>query len=88
MSRAQGDDGDGHHSRAPRAKEAIDNTVEGNEFERVFRLYYPAVIRVLSLGSDDVTHAVQEAFVQAYFHWVRLVAVRRIVDTHRRRWRH
>lgn len=100
MTSVRGDLGDLPDSPPARTAEAIEGTGKVEGFEPFFRLHFPALIRILSVGSDDITDAVQEAFVQAHIHWAtvstfddpvawtRLVAVRRIVDMHRRRRRH
>ena len=68
-------------------------------FETFFRRNYPALIRLLSVGADDVDDAVQEAFLEAHLQWdriagydnptawVRRVAIRRLQNRHRGRIR-
>ena len=68
-------------------------------FESFFRAHYLHLVRLLAPIGGDVADAVQETFVQAYLDWhrvstldkpeawVRLVAVRRLLDQHRRRRR-
>ncbi len=68
-------------------------------FESFFRKSYPTLVRLLSVGADDVDDAVQEAFLEAHLHWdrianyddqvawVRRVAIRRLQNRHRGRIR-
>jgi len=71
----------------------------GSSFEAFFRANYKSLLRSLAASADDVEDAVQEAFLQAHVHWskvsgfenptawVRLVAVRRILNRDRGRSR-
>jgi RNA polymerase sigma-70 factor, ECF subfamily len=71
----------------------------GWDFEVFFRANYPPLVRLLSAAADDVEDAVQEAFVQAHLQWskisryddpvawIRLVAVRRLLNRERLRSR-
>jgi RNA polymerase sigma factor (sigma-70 family) len=68
-------------------------------FEAFFRANYAPLVRVLSVAADDAEDAVQEAFLQAHIHWlkvaryedpkawVRLVAVRKLLNRQRGRSR-
>ena len=68
-------------------------------FETFFRRNYPVLVRLLSVGADDVDDAVQEAFLEAHLQWdriagyddptawVRRVAIRRLQNRHRGRSR-
>ena len=68
-------------------------------FEIFFRRNYPTLVRLLSVGADDVDDAVQEAFLEAHLRWhqvagyddpaawVRRVAIRRLQNRHRGRIR-
>ena len=68
-------------------------------FESFFRRNYPALVRLLSVGADDVDDEVQEAFLEAHLQWdriagydnptawVRRVAIRRLQNRQRGRIR-
>jgi RNA polymerase sigma factor (sigma-70 family) len=68
-------------------------------FETFFRKSYPTLVRLLSVGADDVDDAVQEAFLEAHLQWdrirryedpgawVRRVAIRRLQNRLRGRIR-
>jgi RNA polymerase sigma-70 factor (ECF subfamily) len=67
----------------------------GAGFEAFFRANYAPLVRLLTAASDDPEDAVQDAFLQAHIHWpkvsgyddpkgwVRLVAVRQILNRER-----
>jgi RNA polymerase sigma-70 factor (ECF subfamily) len=85
----------------PAEREAERRTAQPRtpEFEEFFRATYGSLVRILSVAADDVEDEVQDAFVQAHLHWpkvssyddptawVRLVAVRRILNRERGRTR-
>jgi RNA polymerase sigma-70 factor (ECF subfamily) len=68
-------------------------------FEVFFRANYGTLVRLLSAAADDAEDAVQDAFLQAHIHWlkvaryedprawVRLVAVRKLLNRQRGRSR-
>lgn len=68
-------------------------------FEVFFRANYAPLVRLLSVAADDAEDAVQDAFLQAHIHWlkvaryenpkawVRLVAVRKLLNRQRGRSR-
>jgi len=68
-------------------------------FESFFRKTFPVLVRLLSVGADDVDDAVQEAFLEAHLRWeqvsryddpgawVRRVAIRRLQNRQRGRGR-
>jgi RNA polymerase sigma factor (sigma-70 family) len=70
-----------------------------SSFEAFFRTNYAPLVRLLAASADDVEDAVQDAFLQAHLHWsrigryedpkawVRLVAVRLILNRERGRSR-
>jgi RNA polymerase sigma-70 factor (ECF subfamily) len=68
-------------------------------FEAFFKANYAPLVRLLSVAADDAEDAVQDAFLQAHIHWlkvacyenptawVRLVAVRKLLNRQRGRSR-
>lgn len=68
-------------------------------FEAFFRANYAPLVRLLSVAADDAEDAVQDAFLQAHIHWlkiaryedpkawVRLVAVRKLLNREKGRSR-
>ena len=68
-------------------------------FEAFFRANFGPLVRLLSVAADDAEDAVQDAFLQAHVHWlkvasyedpkawVRLVAVRKLLNRQRGRSR-
>ena len=79
--------------------EAVPDNHVAPGFETFFRATYAPLVRDLAVAADDVEDAVQEAFVQAHLNWskvagfddprgwVRLVAVRKLLNRERRRSR-